>query len=64
MEGDGDVLAGEVAAAPGAPVLPLACGGVGGAERAQQRDGEVLGQRVRDEADRAASSDMNSCTYR
>ena len=46
MERDGDVLPGEVAAAPRAPPLPLARAGVGGAERAQQRDGEVLGQRV------------------
>jgi len=54
VEGDGDVVPGEVAAAPGAAALPPARAGVGGAERAEQRDGEVLGQRVPDEADAAA----------
>jgi hypothetical protein len=54
VEGDGDVVAGEVAAALGAAALPPARVGVGGAERAEQRDGEVLGQRVADEADAAA----------
>jgi hypothetical protein len=54
VEGDGDVMAGEVAAALGAAALPPARVGVGGAERAEQRDGEVLGQRIADEADAAA----------
>ena len=53
MEGDGDVRPGEVPSAPGAAALPPARVGVGGVERAEQRDGEVLGQRVADEADAA-----------
>ena len=51
MVGDDDVLPGKVPSAPRASPLPLARAVVRRAERAEQRDNEVLGQRVPHEAD-------------
>lgn len=49
MVRDGDVESGEVAAPPRPLPLPLARPAVGGAERAEQRDDEVLVEGIADE---------------
>ena len=54
MVGDDDVLPGKVPSAPRASPLPLARAVVRRAERAEQRDNEVLRQRVPHEADTSA----------